>query len=121
MSKKITEEILLKAGFLKKLYYDEDGESASIYADGEITYTYTDKSFMIELTTNIRGETSPFSDLFCSVYKSVANLCTDWKERFGDRYWLKEGKYWLSATIDITSIEHFNKLMEVVGIDFRLK
>lgn len=121
MSKNITENILLKAGFIKKIFYDEDGESESVYADGEITYTYTTQLFMIELTTNIRGETSPFSDWFCSVYKSVANLCTDWKERFRDRYWLKEDKYWLSATIDIPSIDHFNKLMEVLDIDFKLK
>lgn len=94
MSKDITEDILLKAGFeeidrvdnvsitfeLKKWDIEWDIES-----DWDITMTKYNRSYGRKWSCDVNNDESNF------------------------------------AYIDIQTIEHFNKLMEVLDIDFRLK
>lgn len=82
MSKDITENILLKAGFKE------------ISEDADFFRTY--EKYPIDITHLL----SP---------------------NHGDRDWFCEVHGNFTANIDIQTIEHFNKLMELMDIDFRLK
>lgn len=88
MSKDITEDILLKAGFTKKTTY-------SIVCP---------KYYSIKL-----------SNIHIGVY-NISNMPTrSWNVK------VFSSKHFHIADIDIQSIDHFNKLMELMDIDFRLK
>lgn len=87
MSKDITEEILLNAGFHKEEIY-------SIVCP----YRYAIK----------------LSNVYVEVYNS-SNMHT---RNFNIKVF---NSYGLFADVDIETVEHFNKLMDLMDIDFKLK
>lgn len=83
MSKEITEEILLKAGF--KFTKNKDLE---IVKDGHIINLFYRKSNHVD-----------------------------------ERHWycrIRNSDWYIRGGLDIQTISHFNKLMDLMGIDFRL-
>ena len=89
MSKDITEDILLKAGFNKEERY-------SIVCP----YRY------IKILSDV-----DVSNVSCMPMR-------DWNVRIYDRDDYYSG---LFADVDIQTVEHFNKIMYLMDIDFRLK
>lgn len=88
MSKDITEEILLKAGFTKKM-------TCSVVCP---------EYYSIEL-----------SNIHIEVYH-ISNMPTrSWNVK------VFNSEYFYIADNDIQTISHFNKVMELMDIDFRLK
>lgn len=91
MSKNITGDILLKAGFNKE-------ECCSIVCP----YRY------IKI----------LSDVYVDVSNVSCMPMRDWNVRVYDRDYYFGG---LFADVDIQTIDHFNKLMELMDINFKLK
>ena len=91
MSTDITDDILLKAGFNKEECYSIIG-----------SYRYI--------------------KILSDVYVDVSNISCmpmrDWNVKIYDRDDYYSG---LFADVDIQTIEYFSKLMEIMGINFKLK
>lgn len=90
MSKDITEEILLKAGFK---YFEEDSDNTSYYSYSPDENEKGDWSIILTYSKNNDR------DWHCEVSTSPTTY----------------------ADADIQTVEHFNKLMEIMGINFKLK
>lgn len=90
MSKDITGEILLKAGFK---YFEEDSDNTSYYSYSPDENEEGDWNVILTYSKN-NGR-----DWHCEVNTSPTTY----------------------ADVDIQTIEHFNKLMDLMDINFRLK